>query len=206
MTMKKILLLASAVAVLSPVAAKANQKSSVYVGIAGTLERLFSQGGSAVASDYLKDENFFAIGIEGGFGYKVWNNLQLAGFLRAQYSPEHDFAKEKNQTKGTAGAVIEPRVTLGWEIPVSGNFTITPFIGAGFEMNFAKKDGKEYGMDWKVPAVLGARFGFGYVYASVNGRLDLTSQEINKKDEALGRAEADTAKFFGVDVSVGAEF
>lgn len=207
---KKLLLLATVAVFMSPVAAKANQKSSIFVGLTGTLERLATQGGQALASDYLKDENFLGLGVEAGFGYKVWNNLQLAGWVRGAYSFEHTYADAKKvgleTRKDPYAIVVEPRITLGWEFPVSGNISITPFIGAGFEMNFAKKDGKDFGMDWKIPAVLGLRANFGYVYASVNGRFDLTAAEINKKDEAIRRAEADTARFWGVDASIGAEF
>lgn len=207
---KNLLLLATAAVFMSPVAAKANQKSSIFVGLTGTFERLATQGGQAVVSDYLKDESFLGLGLEAGFGYKVWNNLQLAGWVRGVYSFEHTFADTKKvgaeTRKDPYAIVIEPRVTLGWEFPVSGNISITPFIGAGFEMNFAKKDGKEFKMDFKIPAVFGVRANFGYVYASVNGRFDLTSAEINAKDEKVGRTEADTARFWGIDASIGAEF
>jgi hypothetical protein len=207
---KKLLLLATAAVFFSPVAAKANSKSSIYVGLTGTLERLMSQGGQTLASDYLKDENFLSGGIEAGYGYKVWSNLQVAGFVRGMYSVEHTYADAKKVgdavRKDPYAIVIEPRVTLGWEFPVSGTVSITPFIGAGFEMNWAKKDGKEFKMDWKIPAVAGVRANFGCVYASLNARFDLTAAEINAKDEAIGRTEADTARFFGVEASIGAEF
>ncbi len=206
----KLLLLATAAVFMSPVAAKANQNSSIYVGLTGTLERLATQIGQAAVSDYLKDENFLGSGIEAGFGYKVWNNLQVAGWLRGVYSFEHTFADTKkvgNATRKDPYAIIvEPRITLGWEFPVSGNVSITPFIGAGFEMNFAKKDGKKFSMDWKIPALAGVRANFGYVYASVNARFDLTAAEINKKDEKIGRTEVDAARFWGIDTSIGAEF
>lgn len=207
---KKLLLLATAAVFFSPVAAKANQKSSIYVGLTGTLERLATQGGQTFASDYLKDENFFSGGVEAGFGYKVWNNLQVAGWVRGLYSFEHTYADTKKVgaevRKDPYAIVIEPRVTLGWEFPVSGTVSITPFVGTGFEFNWAKKDGKEFKMDWKIPAVLGVRANFGYVYASVNGRFDLTAAEINAADAAVGRTEADTARFWGIEASVGAEF
>ncbi len=101
------------------------------------------------------------------------------------------------------GFVIEPRVTLGWEFPVSGNVSITPFIGVGAEAYFSKKNGKEYEVAWTVPGVAGIRANFGYVYASVNGRFDLTATEINAKSDVR---EADTYRNWGVEASVGAEF
>lgn len=205
---KKLLLLATAAVFMSPVAAKANSKSSVYLGLTGTLERLATQGGQELASDYLKDENFLSGGIEAGFGYKVWNNLQVAGWVRGLFSLEHTFAEAKKGEDGktlvrTSGFVIEPRVTLGWEFPVSGNFSITPFVGAGVEAYFSKKDGKEYSVAWTIPGVAGVRANFGYVYASVNARFDLTATEVNKKSDVR---EADTYRNWGVEASVGAEF
>ena len=206
---KKLLLLATAAVFMSPVAAKANQKSSIYVGLTGTMERLATQGGQTLASDYLKDENFFSVGAEAGFGYKVWSNLQVAGWLRGLYSGEHTYADATKGEDGKtlvrpSGFVIEPRVTLGWEIPVSGNISITPFIGVGAEADFSKRDGKEYSVSWTIPAVGGIRANFGYVYAAVNGRFDLTATEINAKSDV--RAEADTYRNWGVEASVGAEF
>ena len=200
---KKLLLLATAVVFFSPVAAKANQKSSIYVGITGALERLASQGGDTAQTRFLKDENIFALGLEAGFGYKVWNNLQLAGWVRGLYGPEHKFDAKKAQEALPYSIVVEPRVTLGWEFPVSANISITPFVGAGWEMSWAKTDGKEFKMKWKVPAVLGVRANFGFVYASVNGRFDLTASEINAKTDVR---EADTFRNWGMEASVGAEF
>jgi hypothetical protein len=206
---KKLLLLATAAVFFSPVAAKANSKSSIYVGLTGTLERLMSQGGQTLASDYLKDENFLSGGIEAGYGYKVWSNLQVAGFVRGMYAAEHTYADAKKGEDGktlvrSSGFVIEPRVTLGWEVPVSGTVSITPFIGVGAEAYFSKKDGKEYSVSWTVPGVAGVRANFGYVYASVNSRFDLTTTEINAKSDV--RAEADTYRNWGLEASVGAEF
>jgi hypothetical protein len=209
MTMKKIILLSTAAVLLSPIAAKANQKSSIFVGAFGTVERLAIQHGEAAASDYLKDESFWTGGIEAGYGYKAWKNLQVTGLLRAGYSPEHTYADTKKVgdalRKDPGAVIVEPRVTVGWEFPVSGNVTITPFIGTGLEMNFSKKDGKKVSTDLKMPLVGGARFGFGTVYVSLNGRFDLTSAAIDKKTEALNR-EADAVRFLGGELSVGAEF
>lgn len=195
----------------SPVAAKANSKSSIYVGVTGTLERLASQGDKTAASDYLKDENFLSFGLEAGYGYKVWNNLQLAGFVRGLYSLEHEYPDAKKLSTGAKrtdpGAfIIEPRVTLGWEIPVSGNISITPFLGAGLELNFAKtkNNGTEYETQWKVPGVIGARANFGVVYATLNGRLDLTTSDIADADKV--GSDVDKVRSWGVDIAVGAEF
>lgn len=206
----KLLLLATAAVFLSPVAAKANQKSSIYVGGTGGFERLASQGGVAAASDYLKDETFGSLGVEAGFGYKVWQNLQVAGWVRGLYSFEHKFAEGKKLENGTNrvdpyAIVIEPRVTLGWEFPVNQTVSITPFLGVGAEMSASKKDGKSFSANWKMPVVGGVRVGIGSVYLSVNARYDLTSAEINAKDAAVGRTEADTARFWGMDFAIGAE-
>lgn len=212
---KKLLLLATAAVFMSPVAAKANQKSSIYVGLTGTLERLATQGDKTTASDYLKDENFLSAGIEAGYGYKVWNNLQVAGFVRGLYSLEHAFADTKKKfgsdvkrDNDPAEWIIEPRVTLGWEFPVSSNFSITPFIGAGFEMNFAKTKnaGKEYEMNWKIPAVVGVRASFGYVYATINGRFDLTTSQVSDAEAEVAKSDADKVRSWGLEASVGAEF
>lgn len=200
---KKLLLLATAAVFFSPVAAKANSKSSIYVGLTGTLERLASQAGNTAETDYFKDENYLSAGIEAGYGYKVWNNLQVAGWLRGLYAVEHKFDNAKNKSALPHAIVLEPRITLGWEIPVSSNISITPFVGAGWEMNFAKKDGKEFKMDWKIPAVLGVRANFGFVYAAVNGRYDLTASEVNAKE---GDREADSLRNWGVEASFGSEF
>ena len=210
---KKLLLLATAAVFFSPVAAKANSKSSIYVGLTGTLERLMSQGDKTTASDYLKDENFLSGGIEAGYGYKVWNNLQVAGLVRGLYSLEHTYPDAKKLTSGTkrvdpAAWIIEPRLTLGWEIPVSGTVSITPFIGAGFEMNFAKtkNKGTEYEMNWKIPAVAGLRANFGYVYATINGRFDLTTSDVAYADAPVGNTDTDKVRSWGVEASLGAEF
>jgi opacity protein-like surface antigen len=209
---KKLLLLATAAVFFSPVAAKANAKSSIYVGLTGTLERLATQGDSSIASDYLKDENFLSGGIEAGYGYKVWNNLQVAGWVRGLYSLEHTYPDAKKLTNGNkrvdpAAFIIETRVTLGWEIPVSANISITPFIGTGFEMNIAKtKDnGTKYETNWKIPAVAGVRANFGVVYATLNARFDLTTSDVADADAPVGSA-ADKVRSWGAEVSVGAEF
>lgn len=209
--MKKIILLSTAAALLTPLAAKANQKSSIFVGAFGTLERLATQHGTDAASDYLKDENFWALGIEGGFGYKVWKDMQISGWLRAGYSFEHEFKEGKvgadgNRRKDPYALIVEPRVTFGWEFAVANNMTITPFIGFGVEMNFSKKEDDKWGTDVKVPAVLGARFAYNPVYVSINGRFDVNSQDINKADAALGRDTADSVRYWGVEASIGAEF
>jgi hypothetical protein len=211
---KKLLLLATAAVFLSPVAAKANQKGSVYVGLTGTLERLATQGDQPTVSDYLKDENYFSAGVEAGCGYKVWNNLQVAGLVRGLYSFEHKFADTKKKIDGTArdadpsAWIVEPRVTLGWEFPVNNCFSITPFIGAGFEMNFAKTKnaGKEYEMNWKIPGVFGVRANYSSVYVSLNGRFDITASEISNADAAIGKTGTDKVRAWGLDASVGAEF
>lgn len=200
----KLLLLATAAVFMSPVAAKPNQKSSIFVGLTGALERLATQGGNTTETDNYKDENFLSAGIEAGFGYKVWNNLQLAGWIRGMYGVEHKFAEAKKSADLPYSIIVEPRITLGWEFPVSGNISITPFIGAGFEMNFAKKDGKDYSMEWKIPAVAGVRANFGYVYVTLNGRIDATASVKNAKSDV--RPEADTFRNWGVEASVGAEF
>lgn len=210
---KKLLLLATAAVFFSPVAAKANSRSSIYVGLTGTLERLATQGERTAVSDYLKDENFLSGGIEAGYGYKVWNNLQVAGLLRTLYSVEHAYPDAKKLANGTkridpSAGIIEPRVTLGWEIPVSGNVSITPFIGAGFEMSFAKtkNNGTECEMNWKVPAVAGVRANFGYVYVSLNGRFDLTTSEVTVVDPTVGNIDTDKVRSWGLEASIGAEF
>lgn len=207
----KLLLLATAAVFFSPVAAKANSKSSIYVGLTGTLERLASQGDKVAASDYLKDENFLGGGVEAGFGYKVWNNLQLAGWVRGMYAAEHKYPEAKKLTSGKdridpSAWIIEPRVTLGWEIPVSANISITPFLGAGLELNFAKtkNNGTEYETQWKVPGVAGVRANFGVVYATLNGRFDLTTSEVADADKV--GSDVDKVRSWGVDLSVGAEF
>lgn len=200
----KLLLLATAAVFMSPVAAKSGQKSSIFVGLTGALERLATQGGNKAETDFLNDENFLSGGVEAGFGYNVWNNLQLTGWIRGMYGVEHKFAEAKKRADLPYAIIVEPRVTLGWEFPVSGNISITPFVGAGFEMNWAKKDGKEFKMDWNIPFVAGVRANFGYVYATLNGRIDTTASEINAKTDV--RPEADTFRKWGIDASIGAEF
>lgn len=212
---KKLLLLATAAVFFSPVAAKANQAGSVYVGLTGTLERLATQGGQALASDYLKDESFLSAGIEAGYGYKVWSNLQVAGWIRGLYSVEHAFADTKKKADAVtkrandpAALIIEPRLTLGWEFPIGGNFSITPFAGAGIEVNFAKtkKNGTEYEANWKIPAVAGVRANFGSVYVSFNGRIDLTTSDVSDAEAAIAKTDADKVRSWGLEASVGAEF
>lgn len=209
---KKLLLLATAAVFFSPVAAKANQKQSIYVGVTGTLERLATQGDKTAVSDYLKDENFLSAGIESGYGYKVWRNLQLAGWIRGLYSFEHTYANTKKVgdvvRKDPYAIVVEPRVTLGWEFPVSGSVSITPFIGAGLEVNFAKtkNNGTEYETNWKVPAVAGVRANFGSVYVAFNGRFDLTPSDVSDAEVAVAKTDADKVRSWGLEASVGAEF
>jgi opacity protein-like surface antigen len=210
----KLLLLATAAVFMSPVAAKANSKGSVYVGLTGTFERLATQGDKAAVSDYLKDENFLSFGIEAGYGYKVWNNLQLAGWVRGLYSMEHAYPDSKKLTSGAKRSndpyaiIIEPRVTLGWEFPVSGSISITPFVGAGVEVNVAKTKNKdtEFETQWKIPAVAGIRANFGYVYATINGRFDLTTSEVSDAEPAVDRLETDKVRSWGIEASIGAEF
>lgn len=205
--MKKKILLATAAVFMSPVAAKANQKSSIYVGLTGALQQFLKSTGDQVAFDnQYKDETFYSAGLEAGYGYKVWSNLQLAGFVRGGYSFEHEYAADKKRAKESGVIEIEPRVTLGWEFPVSSNFTVTPFVGAGYEMSFIKKDGKDYSMEWTIPAVVGVRANYGYVYVAVNGRFDLTTGKIADQAKAEGQTEENTARAWGAAVTAGAEF
>lgn len=200
----KLLLLATAAAFMSPVAAKANQNGSIFVGLTGTLERLATQGGNTLETDRFKDESFLSVGIEAGYGYKVWKNLQIAGWVRGLYGPEHKYDEKKKLKNLPSEIIIEPRITLGWEFPVGGSFTITPFFGAGFEMSWTKKDDKETKMNFKMPAVAGVRMNYSYVYLTLNGRFDITATEVNEKSDV--RAEADSFRNWGIEASLGAEF
>jgi hypothetical protein len=202
---KKLLLLATAAVFFSPVAAKANQKGSIYVGLTGALQQFVKSTGDQVAFDnQYKDETFYSFGLEAGYGYKVWNNLQVAGWVRGVYSFEHEYAKDKDRAKAPAVIEFEPRVTLGWEFPVNNCFSITPFIGAGVEMSFTKKDGKKYSTDWTIPAVAGVRANYGYFFASVNARYDLTTGKF--ADKKAGQTEENKARAWGAALTVGAEF
>jgi hypothetical protein len=199
----KLLLLATAALFASPVAAKANQKGSVYLGVTGTMQQFTkSEGADAAFDKTFKDETFWAAGIEAGYGYKVWNNLQLAGFVRGSYALAHEFDAAKKLAKQGAAFEIEPRVTIGWEIPMGSKASITPFVGAGVEFSFAKKaeDSKEYNTDWTVPGVLGARVNFGYVYTTISGRFDLTAKEHEQEKDKF------KARSWGGALTVGAEF
>lgn len=200
----KLLLLATAAAFMSPVAAKANQNYSIFVGATGTLERLATQGGNTAETDVFKDESFLSAGLEVGFGYKVWSNLQIAGWLRGLYGFEHKFDEKKKAANLPYELVLEPRLTVGWEFPVGASFTITPFIGAGAEMSWTKKNDKEFKMNWKIPGVVGIRANYGYVYATLSGRFDITASEKNEKSDV--RPEADTYRNWGIEASLGAEF
>jgi hypothetical protein len=209
MTMKKIILLSTAAMLLSPVAAKAGQKGSILVGLTGTLERLMSASHTASTSDSVKNydgENYLSAGAEAFYTYKVYNNLQVAGGVRGMYALEHEFETSKNHPKLLSGFVIEPRVTVGYEFEVAPKFTLTPYAGLGFEFNIAKeKDtaGKEaWASHFKLIAPVGVRVAYDYFYANLNARFDVTSTDLPKGN----LAEAPTARNFGVEVSIGAEF
>lgn len=210
--MKKIILLSTAAVLLSPIAAKANQKSSILVGGTFALERQLtgsanSEGGKLELKKF-EGENYISFGLESYYTYKVWNGLQIAPGLRALYAPEHTFEASKNMPKLLNSFVVEPRFLLGYEVQLGSNFTMTPFLGVGFEWTIDKEkkaDGKseEWKADkWKVTGALGARFAYSHFYASLAGRFDLTASDLPKGS----LAEAPTYRNGGVELSIGAEF
>jgi opacity protein-like surface antigen len=209
--MKKIILLSTAAVLLSPIAAKANQKSSILVGGTFALERQLTGsskdvGGEEVLKKF-EGENYLSFGLEAYYTYKVWNGLQIAPGLRALYAPEHTFEASKNMPKLLNSFVVEPRFLLGYEVQLGSNVTLTPFAGFGFEWTIDKEkkaDGKdEWKFDkWKVTAVAGARFAYSNFYAALAGRFDVTASDLPKGT----LAEAPTYRNGGVEVSIGAEF
>lgn len=209
--MKKIILLSTAAVLLSPIAAKANQKSSILVGGTFALERQltgsFKDVGGEAELKKFEGENYLSFGLESYYTYKVWNSLQIAPGLRALYAPEHTFEASKNMPKLLNSFIIEPRFVLGYEVQLGANFTLTPFVGLGLEWTIDKEkkaDGRdEWKFDkWKVTGALGARFAYSNFYASLAGRFDLTASDLPKGT----LAEAPTYRNGGVEVSIGAEF
>lgn len=210
MTMKKIILLTTAAVLLSPIAAKANQKSSILVGGTFVLERKLTGsskdvGGEAILALY-DNENFISYGLETYYTYKVWNGLQIAPGLRASYAPEHKFEASKNTPNLLSTWQIEPRLNLGYEVQLGSAFTMTPFLGLGIEASIYQAENankkKEWTADWKPLGIVGARFAYNYFYASLGAHFDLMSTEVGK-----GKiVEPANLHKWGFEVSLGAEF
>jgi hypothetical protein len=212
--MKKIILLTTAAALLSPLAAKANNKSSIMVGLKGMWERQATGSSNTGGEDILKGyegENFLAGGLEGYYTYKVWKNLQVAAGAEITFAPEHTFKDENKKLvdadKAPYAIGFAPRVNVGWAIAAGNDVEITPYIGFGVEGQFAertKADGKkEWTSQWKMPILAGVRVNYSYFYANVAGRFDATSTNLMEGLTKEGKADA---RYAGVELSIGAEF
>lgn len=208
--MKKIILLSTAAMLLSPLAAKAGQKSSIIVAATGTLERVMSSSSNATTKSIVEQhegENFLAFGAEGYYTYKVYGDVVVAGGLRALYAPEHKFEESKGAANLVAGFVVEPRVTVGYEFAVAQNFSVTPYAGLGVEFNIDQEKttaGKE---EWKTHTKLilpvGARMTYANFFANVNARFDVTATDLPKSTFST---EVPSVRNWGVEISLGAEF
>lgn len=221
--MKKIILLSTAAALLSPLAAKANQKSSILVGLRGSYEWVFNGSpaneNDIVGKDFvdgLSKESFGAIGLEVAYTNKVWNNLQLGIGLSGLYGPESkladDVAKKLKSIKDgklPLSFIGEVRGTIGWSFPVTSSFELTPFAGIGAEITARKgitveNSTEHWRSQFKVPVYLGVRASYGYMYASFAGRMDTMTHD------AMDGFDAKTSKAnirnWGLDASIGAEF
>ncbi len=213
-TMKKIILLSTAAMLLSPIAAKANQKSSILVGLKGVWERKVGGDSNIGGEDILKayeGENFISGGIETYYTYKAWKSLQISAGAEFTFSPEHEFQAASQTVLGNKAAPyslgLAPRFNIGWTFASANNLEITPYVGFGLEFNFAEQtkaaDKKEWASEFKMPVFAGVRVNYSYFYASLAGRIDATSTDLMEGRAADAKADA---RFAGVELSIGSEF
>lgn len=192
---------------LSPLAAKVDQKSSILVGATGTLERILSSNANATTKstvEKFEGENYISGGIEGYYTYKVHGNVQVAGGLRALYVPEHKL-EGSTQADLSSGFVLEPRLTAGYEFAFAQKLAVTPYAGFGLEVQFDKQKTngtEEWEANTKLVVPVGVRVGYSNFYANLNLRFDVTSTDLPKG----AFTDAPSARNWGFDGSIGAEF